>query len=488
MCGFTQIIYIECGHQFVSTTAQHTNLCDYAKMFHLVQGIDCAPSACTQSHDTAALIVAKHRIFGYCDDCRDNVTAEVPRGEDEHTLQKHAHIKPKDTGVYDQHEQKELIDLRNFIEQHMKTGEHIAKKFDAFLEKRPVDIQHISNPDLQMFLAQEPKKYDILYRNAFKQCYAWLEPLEGYIHQHAPNKLFADTMLFVFNKAEKASHTMYQFQELALCLYAFEPTVPSRDFNGSEAQLALFEHLLIASLARTPDTPPAGFSYLYDENFKMPFNTRLTFQLRNAKRQAYIDKPMARAQQRYSRVQQGVMNKKGLSVEIHPGLLEDEPASNIEVEHVPIPDVEESVSYGYDSDMSDSDDEDGDIDGSSNEDITHLARTTDDVFPPTRQYFSRDVMEFTLDDEDLPRLPPSPPPRASSPVIPASMPLPPPSTPRTDFSPSKLHIHTPKSLPSSTHRVSTANPLFTTADAEAEAGADGSRGGADGADLGVFER
>ncbi|CAO2652039.1 Nn.00g003220.m01.CDS01 [Neocucurbitaria sp. VM-36] len=336
MCGFSQLSYTECGHEFVSTTAQHTQLCDYAKMFHLMQGIDCAPAACVPTSNTETLIVAKHDIFGYCEDCRAIV--EVRRGEDEHIRQIHAHVKPETVGEYDQQDMDELKDLNKYIEETMMTGMQIAESFECFLVTELGSLQYLADPELRILLSKpDQDKYNELYLTALIECRTWLPVLEAHIQQRAPRKLFADTMLFVFHKAEKVSQIIYQFRDLAMCLYDYESSSEQQKFNGSEAQLELFEKILLRLRTGTPDSPPAGF-YLYDEKFQISFNTRLTFQIRNALRQTYINKPIPRAGQMCSRSEQGVMNKKGLTVEVFEGLLPDEPAIDIQIEHIPITD------------------------------------------------------------------------------------------------------------------------------------------------------
>ncbi|KAF1840085.1 uncharacterized protein K460DRAFT_359813 [Cucurbitaria berberidis CBS 394.84] len=340
MCGFSHILYTECGHEDISSTAQNTLLCDYARMFHLVQGIDCAPAICIPSVDTPTRIVANQNIFGHCEDCRTQIDLE--RGGDQRVQQKHAHVNPKATGDYDQQELGELNNLRAYVEGMTMSGMKIAESFEAYLPSAAKVLHRMAHPELQAILSKPgPAKYNNLYLTALKECSNWLPILEAYIQQRAPNKLFADTMLFVFHKAEKAALIMDQFNELAICLNGYQPSSASQSFNGSEARLAYLVNLLLGIHTSIPDAPPQGF-FLYEEDFKPSFNTLLTFQIREAVRQAYLNKPMKRAEQKSSRKAAGVLNKNGLTTGIYKGLLPEEPAINIKVEHIPIPDDHDS--------------------------------------------------------------------------------------------------------------------------------------------------
>jgi hypothetical protein len=81
MCQFTRIVWDNCGHEWLSTTADHTLLCTVAREQCFRQGIDCAPAECHPlSEDIESLpdksvdakIAQTLHLYVFCDDCENN--------------------------------------------------------------------------------------------------------------------------------------------------------------------------------------------------------------------------------------------------------------------------------------------------------------------------------------------------------------------------------------------------------------------------------
>ncbi|KAL1799195.1 hypothetical protein ACET3X_003232 [Alternaria dauci] len=355
MCGFTIVRHTECGHEHVSTTAEHIRLCGWATDRNLQQGIDCAPAPCRISNDTDTRIVATCNLFNYCEDCSAELEIE-PRGEDQGVLQKYAHVKKDDIGVYGQEEYQALKDLRDYLRERERRGLKLQEEFDAYVDTQPGGVPH---PQLRDFFAQlQPAGYHGLYLNKLRACVDWLSALEQLMVQRAPNKLFSDTVLWVFSQAENVSLVLDRMGGVLYCLRHFEPSRPKQTsgqadqssgkidiaINGSETQMDYLVYLLIlqhrgCGLGLTnPDFP-----HFFNPDFRPSFNTRLTFRVREAPRQIRIDKPILRSVQKHKRYEAGTMNLRNLRYELYKGLLEEEPASNCEVEHIKIPDNTERI-------------------------------------------------------------------------------------------------------------------------------------------------
>ncbi|RYO69022.1 hypothetical protein AA0116_g818 [Alternaria tenuissima] len=352
MCGFTIIHHTVCGHKHVSTTVEHTLLCGWATDRNLQQGIDCAPAPCKFSNDTATCIVATSRLFNHCEDCRAELDIE-PRGEDKGVLQKYAHVKKDAVGLYDQAEYQDLENLRNYLREREKRGLKLQEEFDAYVDTQPGGVPH---PQLRDFFSQlQPAGYHGLYLDKLRACIQWLSVLEQLATQKAPNKLFTDTVLWVFGQAESVSLVLDRLSDVLACLRQFEPSKPkttpekadqssqkiSIELNGSETQIDYLVYLLIlqhrgCGLGLTnPD-----FAHFFNPDFQPSFNRLLTFRIREAARQIRIDKPIPRSIQKHKRYKAGTMNMRNLGYKLYKGLLADEPASNCKAEHIKIPCVD----------------------------------------------------------------------------------------------------------------------------------------------------
>jgi hypothetical protein len=350
MCGFTLVLHKECGHHYISTTPEHTRLCGWATDRHLQQGVDSAPPPCsfTEEIDTT-LIVGTHELFNHCDNCRNEVEI-VPRGEDEGVLQKHAHVKEDAIGVYDEAEDEELKSLRDYIVEREKRGIELQKEFDAYVDTQPGGLSHLQ---LSVFFSQlQPAGYQGLYLNKLQACISWFPVLEQLKAQRAPNKLFADTLLWVFSQAERVSLILDRLGDVLDCLRQFEPSKRKErteqssgetdiDFNGSEAQLDYMVYFLILQHSGSgEELPNPNFAHFFSPEIRPSFNTLLTFRIREAVNRFRNNKPIPRSVQKHKRYEAGKMNIHNLAFELHKGLLEEEPASKLEAEHIKIPNVD----------------------------------------------------------------------------------------------------------------------------------------------------
>ena len=93
---------------------EHTRLCAHTLLVELVQDIDSAPPPCITTNDSDTIIAAEHQLFDHCPVCRSEVDASEPRraqrGDLEHVMQVHAHVKEDDMGYYDENETNQLSD------------------------------------------------------------------------------------------------------------------------------------------------------------------------------------------------------------------------------------------------------------------------------------------------------------------------------------------------------------------------------------------
>ncbi|KAG9193340.1 hypothetical protein G6011_03375 [Alternaria panax] len=296
--------------------------------------------------------MATYELFNHCKECHNELELD-PRGGDEGVIQKYAHVKKDVVGSYDEAEDRELENLGDYLREREKRGLKLQEEFDAYVDTQPGGLPH---PQLRDFFSQlQPAGYHGLYLSKLQACVGWLPVLQQLKAQQAPNRLFADTVLWVSGQAEIVSLVLDRLGDVLDCLCQFEPSRPKRstgqtdqpsekgsiDFNGSETQLDYFVYLLILQHRgcglglSNPD-----FAYFFSPDFRPSFNTLLTFRIREATRQIQIDKPIPRSVQKHKRYEVCAMNIRNLGYELDVALLEDEPASDCKVEHIKIPYVD----------------------------------------------------------------------------------------------------------------------------------------------------
>lgn len=331
MCGYTRIQYLGCGCELLSIAPRDTQLCDLAKLNHLVQGIDCAPAGCVLSNDEETHIAARQEHVGCCETCRPS-PAGFSRGSLEDVLQLHAHT--EDLGFYDEDEVGQVINLEDFIHKKMGEGEKIATTFEAVLSSAPQLLAMIPDTDLRAFLSQPGQgKYMQIYLKAFQLCNDLLPILKIYMEDRASNKVFVETFQYVREKAQRAVSTMDSFHTLLECLEKYVPSRPHERYNGSESRLAFAADTLKRTITLAgPHAPSPGFEHL-DPAFKLPEELKEKFPAREKAFLQFSTMPIFRVTQIHGR-RPGGLNKniKNLEIEISKELLPDEQANDIEIE------------------------------------------------------------------------------------------------------------------------------------------------------------
>ncbi|KAH9874277.1 hypothetical protein IAQ61_004908 [Plenodomus lingam] len=333
MCGFTLVHCLACGSKELSIVAKDTRLCNMATLLNnLDQGIDCAPAACSPTSEEETIIFATKQRVGPCNNCRP-ATVPDAREELDEVLQRHAH--PQEIGTYGTNEVSQLQDLVKFLEARIADGKELANACEEFLNRTPEALAHIQDPIFRQTLSRPgPEKYQAFYLNALEQCGDMLPILAMYIRKRVPNKLFVDTCEYTADQAKVASVLMDHFHLIFQCIEGFMPSNPSENFNGSEARLALSIELLSGMLLNTGTSYPPG--HLLQPNFVLASGTGQRFAAVEKERQAFISLPTPRLV-RPAEKQPGRLNRSKLAVMIHAGVLDEEPASDIKIVHVPFP-------------------------------------------------------------------------------------------------------------------------------------------------------
>ncbi|KAF2850340.1 hypothetical protein T440DRAFT_468663 [Plenodomus tracheiphilus IPT5] len=276
------------------------------------------------------MIIATQEQVGPCDECRsENVSEE--RGELEEVLQRHAH--PQEVGLYEDNEVNQFEDLVTFLEKRTIDGQKAADEFENFLHHTPDALSLIQDPVFRTTLSRPgPEKYRLFYLDALEQCTNMLPVLAMYIRNRIPNQLFVDTFTFVVNKAKSAAALMDTFQIIVQCVERYVPSDPAQHFNGSEAQLALCVEILSGMIINAGTSHPPGH-YLHP-NFVAAPGMKEYFAAVERERQLRINQPVQRLVRPAVKTPER-LNRHKLSVTVQEGVLDEEPAANIEIVQIP---------------------------------------------------------------------------------------------------------------------------------------------------------
>lgn len=289
------------------------------------------PAACFHSNDEETFVAAKQEHVGYCDDCRPSL-AEVERGDVERLRQRFAH--PDDLNVYDESEADQIRHLQAYITKRMAEGKQVADDFDQYLLTNSEALQHIQNSMFRALLSEiGPEKYNALYLAELQDCTEWLVVLQQFAQQRAPHVAFAETYRWVFGKAERAAVFMGMFADITVCLDKYQAS--SYCWNGSEAQLAHLVDMFTRMHTRSgPEQLPANH-----------FMSNRGFTPSSAQLKSWSDKEIGREMIIGVQIEQsiqatngraGKLNRFGLTISVSEGLLHDEQAIDIEINHVPV--------------------------------------------------------------------------------------------------------------------------------------------------------